>query len=143
MPTSEETIMVTQIYVNLAVKDLDKSKAFFTSLGFSINPQFTDENGACLVLGENINAMLLAEPFFKTFTKKDLCDAKKNTEVLIALNVDSREKVDELVKAAVDAGGSPYAEPMDHGWMYWHCFADLDGHQWEIVYMDMSRMPKS
>jgi predicted lactoylglutathione lyase len=143
MPTSEETIMVTQIYVNLAVKDLDKSKAFFTSLGFSINPQFTDENGACLVLGENINAMLLAEPFFKTFTKKDLCDAKKNTEVLIALNVDSREKVDEMVKAAVDAGGSPYAEPMDHGWMYWHCFADLDGHQWEIVYMDMSRMPKS
>lgn len=135
--------MVTQIYVNLAVKDLDKSKAFFTSLGFSINPQFTDENGACLVLGENINAMLLAEPFFKTFTKKDLCDAKKNTEVLIALNVDSREKVDEMVKAAVDAGGSPYAEPMDHGWMYWHCFADLDGHQWEIVYMDMSRMPKS
>ncbi len=135
--------MVTQIYVNLAVKDLDKSKAFFTRLGFSINPQFTDENGACLVLGENINAMLLAEPFFRTFTKKDLCDAKKSTEVLIALSVDSREKVDELVKAAVDAGGSPYAEPMDHGWMYWHCFADLDGHQWEIVYMDMSRMPKS
>ncbi len=134
--------MAKQIYVNLAVKDLDASKAFFTKLGFSFNPQFTDDNGACLVLGENIFVMLLTEPFFKTFTKKQLCDATTHTEVLIAIDADSREYVDALVKKAVTAGGSIYAEPWDHGWMYGHSFADLDGHQWEVVYMDMDRIPE-
>lgn len=134
--------MATQIYVNLPVKDLEKSKEFFTKLGFSFNPRFTDDKNACLVLGENIFVMLLAEPFFQTFTKKKLCDAKTHIEVIIAIDADSREQVDVLVGKAISAGGSLYQEPWDHGWMYGHSFADLDGHQWEVVYMDMSRFPQ-
>lgn len=91
-----------------------------------------------MIIGENIFAMLLVEERFKDFTKKEICDANKNTEVLIALDAESREKVDGLVKKAVEAGGSIYMEPQDHGWMYGHSFADLDGHQWEILYMDES-----
>src|SRR6266487_5721880 len=135
--------MATQIFVNLPVKDLDKSKAFFEKLGFSINPQFTDDKAACLVIGENIFAMLLTEPFFKTFTKKEIADAKKTTEALIAIDAESREKVDDIVKKAVEAGGSVYRDAEDHGWMYGHSFADLDGHQWEILYMDKSAIPQT
>ncbi len=135
--------MATQIFVNLPVKDLDKSKAFFEKLGFSINPQFTDDKAACLVIGENIFAMLLTEPFFKTFTKKEIADAKKTTEALIAIDAESREKVDDIVKKAVGAGGSVYRDAEDHGWMYGHSFADLDGHQWEILYMDKSAIPQT
>lgn len=135
--------MAKQIFVNLPVKDLEKSKSFFSQLGFTFNPQFTDEKAACMIIGENIFAMLLTEPFFKTFTKKEICDAKKNTEVLIALDAVNRAEVDELVKKAVAAGGTLYAEPQDHGWMYAHSFADLDGHQWELVYMDESAIPKN
>lgn len=134
--------MAKQIYVNLPVKDLNKSKAFFEKLGFSFNPQFTDENAAAMVIGENIYAMLLVEPYFKTFTKKEISDAKKSTEVLIAIDAESRQKVDEMIKAAVEAGGSLYNEPADHGWMYYHSFADLDGHQWEIMYADESKIPQ-
>jgi len=134
--------MATKIFVNLPVKDLNKSKEFFTKLGFSFNPQFTDDKAACLVIGENIFAMLLTEPFFKTFTKKEISDAKKTTEVLIAIDADSRKKVDEMVKTALESGGSIYKEPEDQGWMYGHSFADLDGHQWEVLYMDMSKMPQ-
>lgn len=128
--------MAKQIFVNLPVKDLNRSKEFFTALGFSINPQFTDDKAACVVMGENIYAMLLTEPFFKTFTRKEIADATKTTEVLIALDAESREAVDEMVRRAVDAGGSLYADPQDHGWMYQHSFADPDGHQWEVAYMD-------
>jgi predicted lactoylglutathione lyase len=134
--------MATKIFVNLPVKDLNKSKEFFTKLGFTFNPQFTDDKAACLIIGENIYAMLLVEPFFKTFTKKEICDAKRNTEVLLAIDAPSREKVDEMVKKAVEAGGSIYMEPQDYGWMYGHSFADLDGHQWEVFYMDESAIPK-
>jgi predicted lactoylglutathione lyase len=134
--------MATKIFVNLPVKDLNKSKEFFTKLGFTFNPQFTDDKAACLIIGENIYAMLLLEPFFKTFTKKEICDAKKNTEVLLAIDVPDRDKVDEMVKKAVDAGGSIYMEPQDYGWMYGHSFADLDGHQWEVFFMDESAIPK-
>jgi predicted lactoylglutathione lyase len=134
--------MATQIFVNLPVKDLNKSKEFFEKLGFSFNPQFTNEQGACLVIGENIFAMLLTEPFFKTFTKKDIADAKKTTEALIAIDAESRQSVDEMVKRAVEAGGSLYRNADDYGWMYSHSFADLDGHQWEIVYMDKSKIPQ-
>ena len=134
--------MTKQIFVNLPVKDLDKSKEFFTRLGFSFDEQFTDEKAACLVIGENIYSMLLTEPFFKTFIKKEISDAKKSTEVLIGIDVESREQVDELVKKALEAGGTVYREPQDHGWMYGHSFADLDGHQWEVMYMDESAMPK-
>lgn len=134
--------MATKIFVNLAVKDLNKSIAFFTQLGFSFNPQFTDEHATCMVIAENIFAMLIVEERFKDFTKKEICNARKSTEVLIALDAESREKVDEMVRKAVEAGGSIYMESQDYGWMYSHSFADLDGHQWEILYMDESAIPQ-
>ena len=134
--------MPSKIFVNLPVKDLKRSIDFFTHLGFSFNPQFTDDKAACLVISEgSIYAMLLTEPMFKNFTKKEIADASKTTEVLIAIDADSREQVDELVKKAVEACGSIYAKPADHGWMYQHSFADPDGHQWEILYMDESKLP--
>jgi predicted lactoylglutathione lyase len=134
--------MASKIFLNLAVKDLKKSIDFFTTLGFSFNPQFTDEQATCMIIGENIFAMLVTEQRFKDFTKKEICNAHKNTEVLIAIDADSREKVDEMVKTAVDAGRSIYMEPQDHGWIYGHSFADLDGHQWEIMYMDENAIPQ-
>ena len=134
--------MATQIFVNLPVKDLNKSKEFFEKLGFSFNPQFTNDQGACLIIGENIFAMLLIEPFFKTFTKKEIADAKKTTEALIAIDAESRQSVDEMVRKAVEAGGSTYRDADDHGWMYAHSFADPDGHQWEVLYMDKSKSPQ-
>jgi uncharacterized protein len=133
--------MAKQIFVNLPVKDLSKSKEFFGKLGFEFNPQFTDENAACMIISENIFAMLLTENFFKNFTKKDIADATKTTEVLLAIDAESKEEVDEMVRKAIDAGGSIYSDPQDHGWMYQSAFADLDGHQWEIVYSDMSKFP--
>ena len=133
--------MSKNIFVNLPVKDLNKSMEFFSKLGFTFNPQFTDDKAACMIIGENIYTMLLLEQFFKNFTKKKISDAKKNTEVLIAFDVDKKSKVDEMVRKAVDAGGSIYNEPQDQGWMYGHSFADPDGHQWEVLYMDMSKMP--
>jgi predicted lactoylglutathione lyase len=110
-------------------------KEFFGKLGFSFNPQFTDDKAACLVISDNIFAMLLTEPF-KTFTKKDVADASRSTEAIIALDAQSRQQVDEIAKKAVEAGGSMYKEVEDHGWMYGKSFADLYGHQWEILYMD-------
>ncbi len=137
------TKMATKIFVNLPVKDLRRSIDFFTKLGYTFNPQFSDENSTCMIIGENIFAMLLVEARFKDFTKKAISDATKNTEVLIALDAESREKVDEMVKKAVDAGGSIYIDPQDHGWMYAHSYADLDGHQWEIVWMDENAAPQN
>ena len=134
--------MATQIFVNLPVKDLNKSKDFFEKLGFSFNPQFTNDDGAYLIICENIFAILLTEPFFKTFTKKEIADGKKTTEALIAIDAESRQSVDEMVKKAVEAGGSLYRDADDHGWMYAHSFADLDGHQWEILYIDKSKIPQ-
>jgi len=134
--------MASKIFINLPVKDLKRSMAFFAKLDFVFNPQFTDDKAACMIISENIFAMLLMEPFFKTFTKKEICDASKNTEVLIALDAESREKVESIVKSAVAAGGSVYMQPQDHGWMYQHSFADLDGHQWEILYIDEKAAPK-
>lgn len=134
--------MPGKIFVNLPVKELKRSIDFFTHLGFSFNQQFTDDKAACLVINDgSIYAMLLTEPMFKTFTKKEIADASKTTEVLIAIDTDSREQVDELIRKAVEAGGSIYTEPADHGWMYQHSFADPDGHQWEILYMDESKLP--
>jgi len=133
--------MAKQIFVNLPVKDLKKSMGFFTKLGFTFNPQFTDDNAACMIIGENIYSMLLMEKFFKGFTKKEISDAKKTTEVLIAIDANSRQEVDDIVNKAVDAGGTIYRDPDDHGWMYSHSFADLDGHQWEVLYMDTNKMP--
>ena len=127
--------MPTQIFVNLPVKKLPQTMDFFSQLGFKFNPQFTDQNAACMVISDDIFAMLLVEDFFKTFTPKSVCDATKNTEVLVALSTESREKVDEMVRKAVAAGGSTYNEPQDHGFMYSHGFQDLDGHIWELFYM--------
>ncbi len=95
-----------------------------------------------MIVGEDSFVMLLVEKFFKTFTKKEICDATKSTEVILALSADSREKVDEMVGKAIEAGGTTYSEPQDHGWMYQKSFQDLDGHQWEIIYMDMNAIPK-
>lgn len=134
--------MAKQIFVNLPVKDVRRSKKFFSQIGFSFNPQFTDDKSACMIIGENIYAMFLEEPFFKNFTKKQISDAQKTTEVLIAIDAESKEKVDEIVNKAVEAGGSIYREPQDHGWMYGHSFADPDGHQWEILFMDENQLPK-
>jgi hypothetical protein len=133
--------MATQIFVNLPVKDLNRSIDFFSKLGFSFNPQFTDENATCMIIGENIFAMLLVEKFFKTFTKKEISDATKNAEVILALSVDSRDKVDDLVQKAMEAGGSASTDKQDHGWMYSDGFQDPDGHLWEILYMDESAIP--
>lgn len=128
--------MAKQIFVNLPVKSLKKSIDFFTQLGFTFNPQFTDETATCMIVGDNIFVMLLTEEKFKTFTPKQICDATKSTEVLVCISSESREKVDEMVRKAVAAGGTTYREPRDHGFMYEHGFQDLDGHIWEIVFMD-------
>ncbi|RYX99939.1 glyoxalase/bleomycin resistance/extradiol dioxygenase family protein [bacterium] len=125
-----------QIFINLPVKDLNKSINFFTKLGFTFNPQFTDENATCMIIGENIYSMLLVEKFFKTFTKKEIADATKTTEVLIALSSESREEVDQMINNALEAGGQLSGETNDHGWMYQRSFQDLDGHIWEVMYMD-------
>ena len=127
--------MARQIFVNLPVKDLPRSVAFFTALGFSFNPQFTNENATCMIVDENIFVMLLVEPFFQGFIKKSICDAHKSTEVLVCLSCESRAEVDELVTKAVAAGGTIPRDPEDHGFMYGHAFEDPDGHIWELVYM--------
>ena len=134
---------VKQIFVNLPVKDLERSIKFFTKVGFTFNPQFTSEDATCMIIGENIFAMLLKEKSFRTFTNKEISDAHKATELITALSVGSREEVDELAGNAIAAGGIAYMEPQDHGWMYLRRFEDPDGHQWEIFFMDMSAMPKA
>jgi len=128
--------MATKIFVNLPVKNLNKSVEFFTKLGFTFNPQFTDETATCMIVSEDIFVMLLTEAKFKTFTPKTICDATKSTEVLVALSSESREKVDDMVRKAIAAGGTTYSESKDHGFMYQHGFQDPDGHIWELIYME-------
>src|SRR5579875_925323 len=131
--------MATKIFINLSVKDLKKSMDFFTQLGYSFNPQFTNEKAACMVISEDIYAMLLTEPFFKEFIpNKEIADTNKTKEVLIALSADSKEKVNELADKAIAAGGKQFREPEDNGFMFARSFEDLDGHVWEIVWMDTS-----
>jgi uncharacterized protein len=134
---------VKQIYVNLPVKDLNKSVDFFTKVGFEFNPQFTDENATCMVVGENIFVMLLVENSFKTFIKKEIADATKNTEVIVAVSAESREQVDEIVNKALAAGGKPSNDPIDHGFMYGWSFQDIDGHLWELMYMEESAVDQT
>jgi predicted lactoylglutathione lyase len=133
--------MVQQIFVNLPVKDLNKTKEFFSHLGFSFNEQFTNEAAACMILGENIYAMLLVEPFFQSFLNKEVGDPTKSAQGIYALAVGSRAEVDQLVDKALEAGGTFTKEPQDHGWMYGRSFADINGHQWEVLYMDESVIP--
>lgn len=135
--------MAKQIFVNLPVKVLKKTTAFFSKLGFAFNPQFTDGNAACLVIGENIFAMLLVEKFFKSFTKKDIIDASGSIEVILAISVESREEVDKMIGNAIEAGGIEPRESQDHGWMYGRSFQDIDGHLWEVFFMDESAMKQA
>jgi predicted lactoylglutathione lyase len=130
--------MATKIFVNLPVKSLDRSVEFFTKLGFSFNPQFTDETGTCMIVSEDIFVMLLTHDKFQTFTPNAICDATKSTEVLVCLSVDSRDHVDASVRKAVAAGAKTYNAPQDHGFMYGHGFQDLDGHIWELIFMEPS-----
>jgi predicted lactoylglutathione lyase len=133
--------MSTMIFVNLPVKDLKRSVEFFTKLGYTFNPQFTDENATCMVVSENIFVMLLVESYFKTFTHKPVADATQTTEVLIALSAESRAAVDDLVAKAVAAGGTTPMPAKDYGFMYQHGYQDLDGHMWEVVWMDPKAIP--
>lgn len=127
--------MSRKIFVNLPVTDLKRSMAFFAALGFRHEPQFTNEQGACIVVSEHIYTMLLTKEFFAGFTAKPIADATRSTEVLMCLSCDSQEELDTLVKKAVAAGGSAPRPPQDHGFMYGHGFEDPDGHIWELVYM--------
>ena len=134
--------MITKLFVNLPVKDLNKTVEFFTKLGFTFNPQFTDDNATCMIVGKDIFVMLLVEKFFKTFTKKEISDVSKNTEVIVALSTQSREEVDQMMEKVVGAGGKESRDPQDHGWMYGRSFEDIDGHLWEIFYMDETAIKK-
>ena len=133
--------MNQQIYVNLPVRDLSRAKEFFSALGYGFNPQFTNEQGACMVISDHIYVMLLTESFCQNFTHKPLADARLSTEVLICLSCNSREEVDALVQKAWTAGGRVPRAPQDHGFMYQHGFEDPDGHLWELAYMDMAACP--
>jgi uncharacterized protein len=130
--------MPRKIFVNLPVRELKKSMDFFRKLGFTFNAQFTDETAACMVISEDIYVMLLTESKFKTFTPKPIADATKNTEVLVCLSATSRDEVNDLVRKAIAAGGATYKEPQDHRFMYGHGFQDLDGHIWELAFMEPS-----
>ena len=127
-----------KMFVNVPVRDLRKSMNFFGKLGFTFNAQFTDETAACMTISQDIYVMLLTETKFKTFTPKQICDATKSTEVLVCLSSASRDEVNEMVRKAVAAGGTTYQEPEDHGVMYGHGFQDLDGHIWELAFMEPS-----
>ncbi|MEK4362191.1 VOC family protein [Paenibacillus sp. FSL M8-0212] len=136
-------IRAKQIFVNLPVQDLKKSVEFFTKVGFEFDANFTDESATCMIIGENIYAMLLVEERFQSFISKKISNAADTTEVIVALSVDSREQVDVIVQAALDAGGKPSNEPQDHGFMYGWSFQDLDDHLWEVSYMDLSAFPSA
>lgn len=127
-------IQSKEIYVNLPVENLEKSKAFFGEIGFGFNEERTDERGACMIVGPNIFVMLLEESFFKTFTGKEISDSAKSTEVITAITADSRADVDEMVNRALAAGGAVSQEKMDNEYMYGWSFQDIDGHLWEVFY---------
>lgn len=134
--------MHQKIFINLAVDDLPRSRSFFQAIGMTIDPTFSNDQGACVVIGENLYAMLLVKPFFGTFTDKAIADSRTTAEALICLSCENRAEVDAVVAKAVAAGGKAHRTPQDHGFMYAHGFEDPDGHIWELAYMDMSAMPK-
>lgn len=133
--------MFRQIFVNLPIQDMARSQAFFRALGLTFNPRFTNEQGACLEIGENFCAMLLVQPFFQGFVQKPVSDAHQSTEVILALSVDSRAEVEAVVSKAVAAGATRIPAPKDYGFMFQDGFADLDGHQWEVFWMDEAAAP--
>ncbi|WP_028562420.1 VOC family protein [Paenibacillus pinihumi] len=128
----------SKIFVNLPVKDLQRSVAFFTELGFEFNPQFTDENATCMVVNDKIFVMLLVEHYFKTFITKEISDTGKDAEVIVALSLENRARVDEIADKALAVGGKASNDPVDHGFMYTRSFQDPDGHLWELFFMDES-----
>ncbi|HET6611328.1 MAG TPA: VOC family protein [Kofleriaceae bacterium] len=125
-----------KIFVNLPVSDLKRSMDFFSHLGFAFNPQFTDDNAACMVLSEDGYVMLLRDEFFKTFTKRGISNAGAQTEAIIALSCESRAEVDEMAQKAIAAGGTQAMDPVDHCFMYSQSFYDPDNHHWEVLWMD-------
>jgi predicted lactoylglutathione lyase len=133
----------TKIFVNLPVKDLPRSKDFFAKLGYGFDAQFTDETAACMIVSEDIYVMLLTQAKFKEFTPKEICDTTNSIEVLVCLSCESRAQFDEQVRKAVAAGGTTYATAKDYGFMYGHGFQDLDGHIWELAWMDSSAIKQS
>ena len=131
---------INQIYVNLPVEDVQETRAFWTTLGFSINEHYSDEKAICVVMKENhIYIMFLKEDFFSTFTDRPVAGGE-TTQTLLAIAVNSREEVDIMVKTATENGGSAYSEPQDHGWMYQSAFSDINGHQWEVMFADASKI---
>lgn len=133
---------IRSIYINLPVKNIERTREFWTKLGFGFNEQFSDDKALCLVLNHsNICAMLISQEFYSTFTNKPVADGS-TTEVLLAIDVGSREKVDEIVRTAIQNGATRYLEPIDGGWMYYDRFEDLDGHKWEIMFADVSLIPQ-
>lgn len=138
-----EFTMATKTFVNLPVKDLPRATEFFTAIGFSFDPQFTDENATRMIVSEETSVMLAVEPFFKGFIEpQDIADTSRSREVIVGLSAESREQVDELAEKAIAAGGQALGEPEDQGVMYMRGFLDLDGHQWSFIYMDMSAIPE-
>jgi predicted lactoylglutathione lyase len=133
--------MARKLFVNLAVSDLDRSVEFFTGLGFTFNPAFTDETATCMVIGEDAYAMLLVEERFKDFALNEPVDANAQTQAILAVTVDSREEVDDLTEKALASGGAPAADPQEMDFMYSRSFRDPDGHHWELFWMDMSQVP--
>ena len=134
--------MAKQMFLNLPVKDLDKTVEFFTALGFKFNPDFTDENATCMIVNDDAFVMLLAENYFKSFTSKQVADAGSTAEAIMAFSVDSRKGVDEVVRTALTSGGTASEDAQDYGFMYTHSFQDPDGHLWEVFWMDPAGPPK-
>ncbi len=130
-----------KIFVNLSVRDLKRTKTFFSELGFAFDPRFTDEKAACMVVNEDAYVMLLTEPFFRGFTKREPCDTTKSNEALVCISAESRAAVDGLVDRALATGGTFAMPPQDHGFMYGRSFYDVDGHHWEVMWMDPSAVP--
>ncbi len=130
-----------KVFINLAVRDLRKSKDFFSKLGFGYDPKFTDDNAACMIVSDHAYVMLLAEPFFKGFTTREICDTRTHSEALVAVSCESRAEVDALAKTALEAGARPAMDPSDMGFMYLRSLYDLDGHHWELFWMDPTKTP--
>ncbi|GIO85068.1 extradiol dioxygenase [Paenibacillus faecis] len=133
-------LQLNQVFINLPVRDLNKSMAFYKEIGFEFNAQFTNENAACLVISEHIFAMLQTEEHFKGFTNKEIPDTTTQAQMILAFSAASKEQVDDIVNRAMAAGASKYNDPQDHGFMYGWSFQDLDGHLWEVLYMDPSNL---
>lgn len=131
-----------KLFVNLPVRDLNRSKEFFSKLGFEFNPEFTSDRGACMVISSEACVMLLPEPFFKTFTGREVCNTSTHNEALFTVSCASRAEVDKLVKLASEGGGRPAGKPQDHGFMYDWSFFDLDGHGWGVMCMTPSPVQK-